>query len=73
VSLIGWMIFALIHPVVAGQGVLIFFCKAAGILALLVSLGLWIGQGFAQVIPGFMFIAVCFFAANKLELRWRSW
>ncbi len=73
VSLIGWIIDALIHPVVAGQGVLIFLCKAAGIIALLASLGVWIGQGFAQAIPAFMFMAGCFLAANKLELRWRSW
>lgn len=72
VSLLGWIIFALTHPVVAGQGVLIFLCKAAGFIALLVSLGLWISQGFLQALPGFVFMGVCFFASNKLELRWRS-
>ncbi len=73
VSLLGWIIFALMHPVVAGQGILIFLCKAGGVIALLAALGFWIGQGFAQAIPGFLFMGMCFFAANKLELRWRSW
>ncbi|MGY4542514.1 CHASE2 domain-containing sensor protein [Arthrobacter sp. UYNi723] len=72
-SLVGWIIFALTHPVVTGQGLLIFFCKAAGVIALLSALGFWIGQGFAPAIPGFLFMAGFFFAANKLEARWRSW
>jgi hypothetical protein len=73
VALVGWIIYALTHPVLAGQGILIFLCKAAGVIALLSALGFWIGQGFVQAIPGFLFTAGFFFAANKLELRWRSW
>jgi hypothetical protein len=73
VALVGWIIYALTHPVLAGQGVLIFLCKAAGVIALLSALGLWIGQGFVQAIPGFLFMAGFFVAANQLELRWRSW
>ena len=30
VALGGWIIYALTHPVAAGQGILIFLCKAAG-------------------------------------------
>lgn len=56
-----------------GQGVLIFLCRTAGVIALLSALGFWIDQGFAQAIPGFLFMAGFFVAANKLELRWRSW
>lgn len=73
VALVGWIIYALTHPVLAGQGVLVFLCKAAGVIALLSAIGFWIGQGFAQAIPGFLFMAGFFFAANKLELRWRGW
>ncbi|MEC5180851.1 chemotaxis protein [Arthrobacter sp. CG_A4] len=73
VALVGWIIFALTHPVLAGQGILIFLCKAAGVIALLSALGFWIGQGFTQSIPGFLFMAGFFVAANKLEARWRSW
>ena len=73
VYLIGWIIFALTHPVAAGQGLLIFLCKAAGVIALVSAIGFWIGQGFTQAIPGFLFMAGFFVAANKLELRWRSW
>ena len=73
VALAGWIIYALTHPVLAGQGILIFLSKAAGVIALLTALGFWISQGFAQAIPGFVFMAGFFFAANKLELRWRSW
>lgn len=73
VALVGWIIYALTHPVLAGQGILIFLCKAAGVIALLSALGFWISQGFAQAIPGFLFMAGFFFAANKLELRWRTW
>lgn len=72
VALVGWIIYALTHPVLPGQGILIFLCKGAGVIALLSSFGFWIGQGFAQAIPGFLFMAGFFFAANKLELRWRS-
>ncbi|MGY4541309.1 hypothetical protein ACVWY0_001218 [Arthrobacter sp. UYNi723] len=47
-------------------------------IALLTAIDFWIGQGFAQAIPGFLFMAglfffFFFFAVNKLELRWRSW
>ena len=73
VALVGWIIYALMHPVLAGQGFLIFLCKAAGVIALLSALGLWISQSFAQAIPGFLVMAGFFFAANQLELRWRSW
>ena len=73
VALVGWTIYALTHPVLAGQGILILLCKAAGVIALLSALGFWISQGFAQAIPGFLFMAGFFFAANKLKLRWRSW
>ncbi|MFM9274386.1 chemotaxis protein [Pseudarthrobacter sp. NKDBFgelt] len=73
IALVGWIIYALTHPVLASQGILIFLCKAAGVIALLSALGLWISQGFAQAIPGFLFMAGLFFAANKLELRWRTW
>ncbi|MFJ6303095.1 chemotaxis protein [Pseudarthrobacter oxydans] len=73
IALAGWIIYALTHPVLASQGILIFLCKAAGVIALLSALGLWITQGFAQAIPGFLFMAGLFFAANKLELRWRTW
>lgn len=73
VALTGWIIYALTHPVQAGQGILIFLCKAAWVVALLSALVFWISQGFAQVIPAFLFMAGFFFAANKLELRWRSW
>lgn len=50
VALVGWIIYALMHPVLAGQGFLIFLCKAAGVIALLSALGLWISQSFAQAI-----------------------
>ncbi|WP_395406012.1 chemotaxis protein (plasmid) [Arthrobacter sp. UC242_113] len=73
IALAGWIIYALTHPVLASQGILIFLCKAAGVIALLSALGLWISQGFVQAIPGFLFMAGLFFAANKLELRWRTW
>ena len=73
VFLFGWVLHALTHPVLAGQGVLIFLCRAAGVTALLSAPGFWIGQGFVQAIPGFLFMAGFFVAANRLELRWRSW
>jgi hypothetical protein len=73
VALVGCIIYALTHPVLAGQGMLILLCKGAGVVALLSAFGFWIGQGFAQAVPGFLFMAGFFFAANKLELRWRSW
>jgi hypothetical protein len=73
VALAGWVIYALTHPIQAGQGILIFLCKAAGVISLLSALGLWIGQGFTQAIPGFLFMAGVFFAANKLEARWHTW
>lgn len=73
VALVGWIIYALTHPVLAGQGAPIFLSKAAGVVALFSALVFWIGQGFAQAIPGFLFMAGFFVAASKLELRWRSW
>lgn len=72
VALAGWVIYALTHPVQAGQETLIFLCKAAGVIALLSALGFWIGQGFTRAIPGFLFMAGFFFATNKLEARWRT-
>ena len=73
VALAGWIVYALTHPVLAGQGILIFLAKAAGVIALLAALGFWFSEGFAHAIPGFLLMAGFFFAANKLELRWRSW
>jgi hypothetical protein len=73
VALAGWVIFALTHPIAAGQGVLIFLCKAAGVIALISAVGFWIAQGILQAVPGFLFMAGFFFSANKLELRWRGW
>lgn len=73
VALTGWIIYALTHPVLAGQGILIFLCKAVGVLALLSAMGFWIGQGFTQAIPGFLLTFGFFLAANKLESRWRTW
>lgn len=73
VALAGWAIYALTHPVAAGQGILIFLCKAGGVIALISAVGFWIGQGFFQAIPGFLFMTGFFFSANKLEMRWRRW
>lgn len=44
VSLIGWIIYALTHPVLAGRGALIFLCKAAGVSAVLAGVVVWLGQ-----------------------------
>lgn len=71
VALAGWAIFAVTHPVAAGQGILIFLCQAAGVIALITAIGFWIGQGFLHAIPGFLFMAGLFFSASKLKLRWR--
>ena len=73
VSLIGWIIHALTHPVLAGRGALIFLCKAAGVIALISGAGTWLGQGLLQALPGLLFTAGFFFAANRLESRWPSW
>lgn len=73
VALVGWILYALTHPIRAGQGILVFLCKAAGVIALLSAVGFWIGQGFLQAIPGFLFMVGFFFVANRLELRWRGW
>jgi hypothetical protein len=73
VALAGWVIFALTHPVAAGQGALVFLCKAAGIIALIAALGFWVSQGFLHALPGLLFTVAFFAAANRLELRWRRW
>lgn len=71
VSLICWIIYALTHPVLAGQGVLIGATKAAGVLAALAAIGLWIFQNFPASLPYFLAAAAFLFCADRLELRWR--
>jgi hypothetical protein len=73
VFLIGWVIYALTHPVMAGQGVLIFLCKAAGIIAVLSGVGLWLGQNILASLPSFLFAAALFYFANRLQCRWCRW
>ncbi|MDP9936841.1 CHASE2 domain-containing sensor protein [Paenarthrobacter nicotinovorans] len=73
VALGGWVLYALTHPVAAGQGILIFLCKAAGIIALVTAVVAWLGQGLLQAVPPALFMAVFFVAANRLERRWRRW
>ncbi|SDQ03501.1 hypothetical protein SAMN04489742_0100 [Arthrobacter crystallopoietes] len=73
VALGGWVVFALTHPIAAGRGVSIFLCKAAGVIALLSGVGTWFGQGLLQALPGLLFTVGFFFAANRLERRWRRW
>jgi hypothetical protein len=53
--------------------VLVFLCKAAGVIALICALGFWIGQGFLQAVPGLLFTIGFFAAANRLELRRGRW
>ncbi|MGC0239518.1 chemotaxis protein [Arthrobacter sp. SD76] len=70
VSLVCWIIYALTHPVLAGQGVLIGATKTAGVLAALAAIGVWIFQGFPASLPYFLAAAAFLFCANRLELRW---
>ncbi|NQD86856.1 chemotaxis protein [Paenarthrobacter sp. CM16] len=73
VALGGWIIYALTHPVAAGQGILIFLCKAAGVIALVTTVVSWLGQSLLQAVPPALFMVAFFFAANRLERRWRRW
>jgi hypothetical protein len=73
VFLIGWVIYAFTHPVMAGQGMLIFLCQAAGIIAVLSGVGLWLGQNILASLPSFLFAAALFYFANRLQRRWRRW
>ena len=73
VALGGWIIYALTHPVAAGQSILIFLCKAAGVIALITAVVAWLGQSLLQAVPPALFMVAFFFAANRLERRWRRW
>lgn len=73
VALGGWIIYALTHPVAAGQGILIFLCKAAGVIALITAVVVWLGQSLLQAVPPAVFMVAFFVAANRLERRWRRW
>lgn len=73
VALIGWIIYALTHPILAGQGILIFLCKTAGVISVITAIVFWFSEGFVQAIPAFVFTIGFFFVGNKLEERWRAW
>lgn len=73
IALLSWVLHALTHPVQAGQGVLIFLCKAFGVIMLLSAVGIWVGQSLLQAVPALAIMALAFTAANRLEDRWRSW
>lgn len=73
VALGSWVIYALTHPVAAGQGILIFLCKAAGVIALITAIVSWLGQSLLQAVPPALFMVAFFIAANRLERRWRRW
>ncbi len=73
VALGGWVIYALTHPVATGQDILIFLCKAAGVIALITAVVSWLGQSLLQAVPPALFMVAFFFAANQLERRWRRW
>ncbi|MFK4637201.1 chemotaxis protein [Paenarthrobacter histidinolovorans] len=73
VALGGWIIYALTHPVAAGQGILIFLCKAAGVIALVTAVVSWLGQSLLHAFVPALFMVAFFFAANRLERRWRRW
>jgi hypothetical protein len=73
VALGGWIIYALTHPVAAGQGILIFLCKAAGVIALITAVVAWLGQSLLQALPPALLMLAFFLAANRLERRWRRW
>ena len=69
-SLICWIIYALTHPVLDGQGVLIGVTKAASVSTALAAIGVWIFQDFPASLPYFLAAAAFLFCANRLELRW---
>lgn len=71
VSLIGWSIHALTHPVLAGRGALIFLCKAAGVSAVLAGVVVWLGQDLLAAVLPFLLATGFFVCANRLELLWR--
>ena len=73
VALGGWVIYALTHPVAAGQGIVIFLCKAVGVIALIAAVVAWLGHGLLQAVPPALFMVAFFVAANRLEHRWRRW
>lgn len=69
----GWVIYALTHPVAAGQGLLIVLCKGAGVITLITAVVAWLGQGLAQAVAPALLMVAFFVAANRLERRWRRW
>jgi hypothetical protein len=71
VALADWVICALTHPIQAGQGILIFLCKAAGVIVLLSALCFWIGQGFTPV-PGSSGSVPCPAATTRWSLQGRQ-
>lgn len=73
VALGSWIIYALTHPVAAGQGILIFLCKAAGVIALVTAVVSWLSQSLLHAFVPALFMIAFFFAANRLERRWRRW
>ncbi|GLU61673.1 chemotaxis protein [Paenarthrobacter ureafaciens] len=73
VALGGWVIYALTHPVAAGQGLLIVLCKGAGVITLITAVVAWLGQGLAQAVAPALLMVAFFVAANRLERRWRRW
>ncbi|MHC8609763.1 chemotaxis protein (plasmid) [Paenarthrobacter ureafaciens] len=73
VALGGWVIYALTHPVAAGQGLLIVLCKGAGVIALITAVVSWLGQGLLPAVPPALLTVAFFVAANRLERRWRRW
>jgi uncharacterized membrane protein len=73
ISVLSWAVYALTHPIVAGQGILIFLCKAIGVIAVLSGIGMWIGHTLLEALPAVIVALLAFTAANRLESRWRSW
>ena len=72
VTLGGWVLHAIAHPVAAGRGALILACRAAGVVALITAIvASVLGQGLLQAVPGAVLMAAFFIAANRLERRWR--
>ena len=57
----------------AGQGILIFLCKAAGVIAMITAVVAWLAQSLLQAVPPALCMVAFFFAANRLERRWRRW
>ena len=70
VSLIGWIIYALTHPVLADRGALIFLCKAAGVSAVLAGVVVWLGQDLLPAVLPFLLAGAFFVCATRLERRW---